>query len=171
MQDKEDLIHRLEVLLQAVRESESRETAYQTIRRAQLFYPYWDDELKFRLHRIEDKLDHLADRPVATCRMASEEGENVIQLMTGRGASEREKGVKLLSDWMNSPTELTIADPYLIKNSGGISESDYKNSFQGLLPSSLKKLELFIGPKTTKYQKSSIATWLNSLCKTRGIQL
>lgn len=172
MYSKEHLIRYLESLVQELKEDDnSRENAYRTIRRFRMFYPFPDDEFENRLHSIEHKIDSLIDRPVAPCRMASSDGENVIEFMTGRGASERAKGVKYLSDWMNSPTEITIADPYFIKNSGAISEVDYKNSLQGLLPRSLRQIELFIGPRTQKYQKASIATWFNQLSATRGIQL
>ncbi|QEQ96669.1 hypothetical protein [Neptunomonas concharum] len=172
MSSKEHLIRFLEELTQELRESENTdESIYRTIRRFRVFSPFLDDEFEYRLHSIEKKIDSLIDRPVASCRMASSDGERVTELMMGHGPLERAKGVKYLSDWMNSPTEITIADPYFIKNSGSIPEADYKNSLQGLLPLSLKKIELFIGPRTQKYHKASIATWFNQLCTTRGIQL
>lgn len=171
MHSKEHLIRHLESLIQELKENESHEATDRTIRRFRMFYPFLDEEFKYRLRSIEHKIDSLLNRPVVSCRMASSDGENVIEFMTGRGTSERARGVKYLSDWMNNPTEITIADPYFIKNSGAISEADYKNSLQGLLPQSLKKIELFIGPRIQKYQKASIATWFNQLCATRGIQL
>lgn len=172
MHSKEHYIRFLEVLTQELKESENtEESIYKTIRGFRKLYPFWEDEFEYRLHSIENKIDSLIDRLVASCRMASSDGERVMEFMTGRGASERAKGVKYLSDWMNSPTEITIADPYFMKNSGAISETDYKKSLEGLLPLSLKKMELFIGPRTQKYQKASIATWFNQLCTTRGIQL
>jgi hypothetical protein len=172
MHSKEHLIRYLESIIQELKESDnSGESIYRTIRRFRMLYPSLDGEFEYRLHSIENKIDSLIDRPAASCRMASSDGENIFEFMTGRGALERAKGVKYLSDWMNSPTEITIADPYFIKNSGAISEADYKNSLNGLLPLSLKKIKLFIGPRTQKYQKASIAAWFNQLCATRGIQL
>lgn len=172
MHSKKHLIRYLESLIQELKESDnSGESIYRTIWQFRMFYPFPDDEFEYRLRSIENKIDSLIDRPVASCRMASSNGENVIEFMTGRGASERAKGVKYLSNWMNSPTEITIADPYFIKDSGAISETDYKSSLKCLLPLSLKKIELFIGPRTRKYQKASIASWFNELCATRGIQL
>ena len=146
-------------------------TSIEPFAELRLFYPFSNGEFEHLLRSIEGKIDSLLDRPVATCRMASSEGDKIVELMTGRSPSERAKGIKYLSDWMNNPTELTIADPYFIKNSGAISESDYKNSLQKLLPKSLKKIVLFIGPEIQKYQKASIATWFNQLCTTRLIQL
>jgi hypothetical protein len=171
MNSKEHLIRYLESLIQELRESENREAVYRTLRRFRMFYPFPDEEFEYRLHSIEHKIDSLLERPVGSCRMASSDGENVIELMTGRGPSERAKGIKYLSDWMNNLTDITIADPYFIKNSGAISEADYKSSLQGLLPLSLKRIELFVGPKTQMYQKAGIANWFNNLCATRGIQL
>lgn len=171
MSEKQHLIHHLEELLCAVRESESAEDAYRLLRRQRLFYPLFPEKIEYRLDRIERSLDRLTDRPAAACRFASDEGESIMQLMTGQGINERQRGISYLSDWMNSPTKLTIADPYLIKNSGLISEADYKNSLESLLPRSLTTLELFVGPRNSKYQKSSIATWFNVLCQARGIAL
>ncbi|MGW8158420.1 MAG: hypothetical protein ACWGKN_07840 [Desulfoprunum sp.] len=170
MHSKEHLIRYLESLIHELRENESREDAYRAIRRFRIFYPFSDEKFKYRLRSIEHKIDSLLDRPVDLCRMANSDGDN-ISLMTGRGTSERAKGVKYLSDWMGNPNEITIADPFFIKNSGVISEVDYKNSLQRLLPQSLKKIELFIGLRTQKYQKASIARWFNQLCATRDIQL
>jgi hypothetical protein len=158
MTSKEHLIRYLESLIQELRESSDDEYVYRTIRRFRSVHPYLDDELEYRLHCIEQKIDTLIDRPVVSCRMASEEGENVIELMTRRGRGERDKGIRFLSDWMNAPSKITIADPYFIKDSGAISEADYKASLQGLLPLSLKQCELFVGPPTKRYQKASIAT-------------
>ena len=171
MHSKEHLIRYLESLIQELKDNESHEIPHKTMRLFRMFYPFLDEEFEYRLHSIEDKIDSLLDRPDVSCRMAGSDGENVIQLMTGLGDSERKKGVQHLSNWMNNTIEITIADPYFIKNSGAISEIDYMNSLQGLLPQSLKKIALFIGPKTKKYQKASIASWFNQLCATRSIQL
>lgn len=168
MNERQHLIQHLEEILCAVRESESDEDAYRLLRRRRFFF---SEEFEYRLHRIERSLDRLANRPSAACRFAGDEGESIMQLMTGRGIKERQKGISYLSDWMSNPTQLTIADPYLIKNSGAISESDYKSSLDGLLPHSLTNLELFIGPRNAKYQKASIATWFNAQCRERDITL
>lgn len=171
MQSKEHFIRYLESLIQELKESDSQEIIYRTIRRFRMYYQVTDDEFEYRLRSVEHKIDKLLDRPIASCRMASSDGENLIEFMTGRGESERAKGVKYLLDWMKSPTEITIADPYFIKNSGAISEEEYMKSLQEILPNSLVKIELFIGPITKIYQKASIATWFNQLCVTRGIEL
>ncbi len=172
MHSKEHLIRYLEALIQELRQGENNgKTVYRTIRRFRMSCPFPDNQFDSRLHSIEHKIDSLIARPVIPCRLASSNGENGIEFMTGRGESERKKGVQYLSEWMNSPTAIIIADPYFMKNSGAISETDYKRSLEGLLPLSLKSIELFIGPRTQKYQKASIASWFNALCTSRCIQL
>lgn len=171
MHEKQRLIQHLEELLCTVRESESDEDVYRLLRRQRIVYPFFLEEFEYRLHRIERSLDRLVKRPAAACRLVTDKEESVMQLMTGKGFAERQKGIRYLSDWMNNPTELTIADPYLIKNSGAISESDYKSTLEGLFPQSLTNLELFIGPRNPRYQKISIATWFNAHCRERRITL
>jgi hypothetical protein len=171
MQNKENIIHNLESLIQEIKENDNHDAIYRAIRRHKTLFPFYDEQFEYRLTSIEQKINRILNRPFESCLMAGPDKINIMQLMTGQGILERKKGVKHLSDWMNNPTEITITDPYFIKNSGAISEADYKNSLQGLLPYSLKKIELFVGTKTQKYQKPSIVNWFNQLCATRGIQL
>ena len=172
MYSKKYLIRVLELFTQELRETENtEEQIFEAIQRIRMFYPFWDNEYDSRLHSIENKIDSLIDRPITSCNIISSGTKKAAELMTGRGKSERDKGVQYLSDWIGSPTEITIADPYLIKNINSISVTDYKNSLQQLLPSSLKEIELFIGPNNHQYQKACIATWFNHLCAEREIQL
>ena len=120
---------------------------------------------------IERENRSLADRPVSRCRFSEEDSSRVIDFMTGRGPAERAKGIQFLSQGIGATEKLTIADPYFVKGSGSISEVDYTDSLSSLLPSSLKTLELFVGPKTTKYRKQSVAVWLNAYCNQHGIAL
>lgn len=126
MPRKELLIEHLKELISIVERSDGDRDALRRIRREGLFYPFWDEEFKYRLHRLDQKVDALLERPVSSCRMASEEGSNVLQLMTGVGVAALNKAIGYLHEGFSGAKQLVICDPYFLL-------SNNKNSKTGHL--------------------------------------
>ena len=114
MPRKELLIEHLKELISIVERSDGDRDALRKIRREGFFYPFLDEEFEYRLHRLDQKVDALLDRPVFSCRMASEEGNNVVQLMTGVGVAARTEAIDYLHDGFSGAKQLVICDSYFL---------------------------------------------------------
>ena len=89
MPHKELLIEHLKKLIAIVERSDGDRDALRRIRIEMLLYPLWDEMFEYRLRRLDQKVNTLLERPTPTCRMASQEGNNFMQLMTGVGTAAR----------------------------------------------------------------------------------
>lgn len=113
MPRKELLIEHLKELISIVERSDDDREALRRIRREGFFYPLWDEEFECRLHHLDQKMDALLNRDAPSCRMAREEGDNVIQLMTGVGTTARTEAIDYMRSGFSGAEHLVVCDPYL----------------------------------------------------------
>ena len=138
------------------------------IRREEVFHPLWNEEVKYRLHRLDQKIDALLERPASTCRMASEEGESVMQLMTGVGTGARAEAVDYLRNRFDRAQQLVICDPYFLLSNNKTSKADYLAGIDNVIPKTIKTVELYVKPRK---RDAEVAAGFNKLCQDRGIKL
>lgn len=104
-----------------------------------------DSQILDRLQSIERKLDSILHRTNKQDILQEKEICNLeYQVLIGR--SEQKKSTKYLKEWLNDANELIIADPYLYSfNRANFypTEVEYTNALVDLIPSSLKKLDIF----------------------------
>ena len=170
MLSNEEIVERLRHLLSLVEEAEKNVEPRRRFRHRE--HPLWECEVEERLFRIQGRLDELIKRASTSCRLSDAEfafGE--YKFMVAANQEGRAKGVCYLSEWIGSTESLTIADPYLIKHGGPISVDEYTKTLGSLLPFSITRLELFVGPRTPRYWNQDVANSLNTLCAKRKIDL
>ncbi len=168
MPRKEFLIEHLKELISIVEHSDSERDALRKIRREGFFYPFWDEEFEYRLHRLDQKVDALLERPVSSCRMASEEGNNVLQLMTGVGIAARTEAIHYLRDGLSGAKQLVICDPYFLLSNNKNSKTEYLAGIDAVIPQTVKTIELYVKPRK---RDAEVAAGFTKLCKDRGIKL
>ena len=168
MPRKELLIEHLKELISIVERSDGDRDALRRIRREGLLYPFWDEEVEYRLHRLDQKVDALLERPVSSCRMASEEGNNVLQLMTGVGVAARAEAIDYMQDGFSGAKQLVICDPYFLLSNNKNSKTDYLAGIDAVIPKTVKVIELFVKPRK---RDAEVASGLTKLCQDRGIKL
>lgn len=168
MPRKELLIEHLKELISIVECSDGDRDALRRIRREGLFYPFWDEEFEYRLHRLDQKVDALLERPVSSCRMASEEGSNVLQLMTGVGVAALNKAIGYLHEGFSGAKQLVICDPYFLLSNNKNSKTEYLARIDAVIPKTVKTIELYVKPRK---RDAEVAAGFNKLCKDRDIKL
>lgn len=168
MPRKELLIEHLKDLISIVERSDGDRDALRRIRREGFFYPFWDEEFEYRLHRLDQKIDALLDRPVSSCRMASEEGSNVLQLMTGVGVAARTEAIDYMRDGFSGAKQLVICDPYFLLSNNKNSKADYLAGIDAVIPKTVKVIELYVKPRK---RDAEVASGFTKLCQDRGIKL
>lgn len=168
MSNKEHLIEHLKELIAIVEHSEGSQDALRRIRREGLFYPFWDEEFEYRLRRIDQKMDALLERPVPSCRMASEEGTNVMQLMTGVGVAARTEAIDYMRNGFGGAKQVVICDPYFLLSNSKTSKADYLDGINAVIPKTVKSIELYVKPKK---RDAEVAVGFTKLCQDRGIKL
>lgn len=168
MPHKEFLIAHLKELISIVEHSDSDGDALRRIHREGFFYPFWDEELNYRLHRLDQKVDALLERPVSTCRLASEEGNNIVQLMTGVGAAARTEAIDYMRNGFSRAKQLVICDPYFLLSNNKHSKADYLAGIDDVIPKTVKTIELYVKPRK---RDAEVADGFTKLCQDRGIKL
>ncbi len=168
MPRKELLIEHLKELISIVERSDGDRDALRKIRREGFFYPFLDEEFEYRLHRLDQKVDALLDRPVFSCRMASEEGNNVVQLMTGVGVAARTEAIDYLHDGFSGAKQLVICDSYFLLSNNKNSKTEYLAGINAVIPKTVKTIELYVKPRK---RDAEVAAGFNKLCKDRDIKL
>ncbi|MGB7478894.1 MAG: hypothetical protein WA924_01070 [Burkholderiaceae bacterium] len=168
MPDKEHLIDHLKYLISIVEGSGSGQDALRTIRREGLFHPFWDVDFEYRLRRLDKKIDELLERPASLCRMASEEGNNVMKLMTAVGVAARTEAIDYMRNGFGGAKQLVICDPYFLLSNSKTSKDDYLDGINAVIPKTVKSIELFVKPRK---RDSEVAAGFTKLCQDRGIKL
>ena len=165
---KELLIEQLKELVSLVERSDDGRDALRKIRREVLIHPFWEDELESRLRHLDQKLDTLLERPVSSCRMASEEGDNILKLMLGVGVSARTEAITYLRTAFDGARQLVICDPYFLLPYKKNSKVEYLAGIANVIPNTVKTIGLYVRPKK---RDAEVAAGFNKLCKDRGIRL
>ena len=168
MPRKELLIEHLKELIAIVERSDGDRDALRRIRREGFIYPFWDEEFEYRLHRLDQKVDALLERPAPSCRMASEEGNNVLQLMTGIGTTARTDAINYLHSGFSGAKQLVICDPYFLLSNSKASKADYLAGVDVVIPKTVKAIELYVKPRK---RDAEVADGFTKLCQDRGIKL
>ena len=168
MPHKELLIKHLKELISIVEDGDGDWHALRRIRREGLFYPFWDEELENRLRRLDKKVDALLERPTPACRMTSEEGNNVMQLMTRVGNVARIEAIDYMRSGFAGAKQLVICDPYFLLSNSKTSKADYLAGVDVVIPKTVKVIELYVKPKK---RDADVAAGFTKLCQDRGIKL
>ena len=168
MPSKELLIQHLKEMIDIVERSDGNRDALRLIRRESFLYPFWDEELEYRFHRLDQKMDALLERPALSCRMASEEGSNVLQLMTSVGAMARTEAIDYLREGFSGAKQLVICDPYFLLSNSKISKADYLSGIDAVIPKTVTNIELYVKPRK---RDSEVAAGFTKLCQERRIKL
>ena len=173
MPTKELLIQHLKKLIDIVEESDGNQDALRRIRKDDFFYRFWGDEFKYRLRRLDQKVNALLERPAPLCRMASEEGNKVMQLLTKVGDAARAVAIDYLHEVCAGAKQLVICDPYfLLSNKKSKADysgiTDYLSGIEDVIPLSVKNIELFVKPRT---RDAKVADGFTNICKKRSIKL
>jgi|TARA_R110001592_G_scaffold147042_4_gene371474 hypothetical protein len=130
---------------------------------------YYDHLARKRLSRIEGKLDTILEsNSRGKCQFSKGDDESILHLITGVGLDERNKAIKHLSEKLKGAKSLTICDPYFLKKYKGASPSETAIEFVGILPKSLKTLDLYVKPRI---RDKEFADCLNSELQKTGIKL
>ncbi|MDD2750511.1 hypothetical protein [Acidithiobacillus sp.] len=151
-----------------VEHSDGGRDALRRIRGEGLFYPFWDEEFEYRLRRLDQKVDALLERPTPSCRIASEEDNNVLQLMTGVGAAARTEAIDYMRSGFSGAKQLVICDPYFLLSNSKTSKADYLAGVDVVIPKNVKAIELYVKPRK---RDAEVATGFTKLCQDRGIKL
>lgn len=168
MSHKELLIAHLKELISIVERSDSDRDALQRIRKERFKYPLWDEEFECRLHRLDQKVDALLERPISTCRMAGEEGNNVLQFLTRVGEAARTDAIDYMNDGFSGAKQLVICDPYFLLSNTKNSKADYLAGIDDVIPKTVKTIDLYVKPKK---RDTEVADGFTKLCQDRGIKL
>jgi len=168
MPHKELLIEHLKELIAIVEHSDGGRDALRRIRREGLFYPFWDEEFEYRLRSLDQKIDALLERPSPTCRMASEEGNNVMRLITGVGTAARTDAIDYMRSGFAGAKQLVICDPYFLLSNSKTSKADYLAGVDVVIPKTVKAIELYVKPRK---RDAEVAAGFTKLCQDRGIKL
>ncbi|MDA8361728.1 MAG: hypothetical protein M0Z44_07020 [Gammaproteobacteria bacterium] len=168
MPRKELLIEHLKELIAIVEHSDSDRDALRKICSEGLLYPFWNKEFEYRLRRLERKVDALLERPTASCRMASEEGSNIMQLMTGVGDAARCEAIEHMSRGFSGAKQLVICDPYFLLSNSKASTEGYLACVKDVIPKTVEAIELFVKPRKRDVK---VAEGFTKLCQDRGIRL
>lgn len=168
MPSKEFLIAHLKELISIVERSDSDRDALRRIRKEGFFYPFWDEEFIYHLHRLDQKIDALLERPVSTCRIASEEGNDILQFMTGVGAAARTEAIDYMRNGFSGAKQLVICDPYFLLSNNKNSKADYLAGIDDVIPKTVKTIELYVKPRK---RDTEVADGFTKLCQDRGIKL
>lgn len=168
MLHKELLIEHLKKLISIVERSDDDRDDLRRILREGLFCHFWGEDIEYRLRRLDQKVDSLLDRPTPTCRMASEEGNNVIQLMTGVGTTARTEAIDYMRSGFAGARQLVICDPYFLLSNSKTSKSDYLAGVDVVIPKTVKAIELYVKPRM---RDAEVAAGFTRLCQDRGIKL
>lgn len=165
---KELLIEHLKELISILERSDGGNDALRRIRRERFFYPFWDEKFEHRLHSLEQKIDTLLERPTSSCRMDSEEGSNVLQLMTGVGAAAQKDAINYMYACFSGAKQLVICDSYFLLSNNKNSKTDYLAGIDAVIPKTVKFIELFVKPRK---RDAEVASGFTKLCQKRGIKL
>ncbi len=168
MPSKELLIQHLRELIEIVEHSDGDRDVMRRIRRERFYFPFWNEEVEYRLRQLDQKVDALLERPVASCRMASEEGNNVMQLMTNVGATARADAINHLHVGFSGAKQIVICDPYFLLSNSKMSKADYLLRIDTVIPTTVTSIELYVKPKK---RDAVIAAGFTKLCQDRGIKL
>lgn len=168
MSRKELLIEHLKELISIVERSDGDRDALRSIHREGLYYPFWGEEFEYRLRRLDQKIDVLLERPVPSCRMASEEGNSVLQFMTGVGNAARSDAINHMQIGFSGAKQLVICDPYFLLSNSKSSKADYLAGIDAVIPKTVKAIELYVKPRK---RDAEVATGFTKLCQDRGIKL
>jgi hypothetical protein len=162
------LIAHLKELISIVERSDGDCDVLQRIRREGFFYPFWAEEFEYRLHRLDQKVDALLERPTPSCRMASEEGNHVMQLMTGVGTAARTEAIDYMRSGFSGAKQLVICDPYFLLSNSKSSKADYLAGIDAVIPKTVNAIELYVKPRK---RDAEVAASFTKLCQDRGIKL
>lgn len=168
MPSKEVLIEHLKELIAIVEQSDGDRDLLRRIHREGIFYPFWNEEIEYRLRSLDQKVEVLLERPAPSCRMASEEGKMVLQLMTGVGTAARTEAIDYMRSGFSGAKQLVICDPYFLQSNSKKSKADYLAGIDDVIPKTVKVLELYVKPRK---RDAEVAAGFTKLCKDRGIKL
>jgi hypothetical protein len=168
MHHRELLVERLMYLIEAIEHGASDTEISERFRGDAVIRPLFAPELERRLGSLERKIDALLERPQRACRLASPEGENVLELMTGVGAAARAEAITYLGGTLKGAKHLTICDPYFRLAYWAPPKVEYVSQIDAVLPTSVNSIELFVKPYV---RDSEVALEFTKLCRARGIRL
>jgi hypothetical protein len=117
-------------------------------------------------HKLDRLLEHLERRSSFDCRFSGADGDNVIQLLTGRG--QRAGAVEFLRGCFKGARQLTICDPWFLKPPAATLPDNYVREIGTLLPETLCRLEIFVGKRQ---RNKGVANGINALCRERKIRI
>lgn len=167
MSHEEFLITHLKELISIVERSDSDRDTLRRIRKEGFYYPFWNEEFEYRLHRLDQKVDALLERPISTCRMGSEE-DNILQLMTGIGQAARAEAINYMQNGFSGAQQLIICDPYFLLSNNKNSKAAYLAGIDDVIPKTVKTIELYVKPRK---RDAEVADGFTKLCQNRGIKL
>ena len=168
MPTKELLIQHLQELIEIIEQSDGDQDAMRRIRRERFYFPFWDEDVEYRLRQLDKKIDALLERPTASCRMASEEGNNVMRLMTNVGPNARADAISHLRCGFSGAKQLVICDPYFLLPNNKTSKTDYLAGIDAVIPKTVTSIELYVKPRK---RDSEVAAGFTKLCQDRSIKL
>jgi hypothetical protein len=167
MSQKDRLIEHLEHVIQNIKLADGDDFSLRRMREL-YFYPFADPDTERQLHRLHEKMDHLLKRPTLACRMASDEGDGVMRMMTNVGVLGRAQAIHHLRVGFGGAKQLTICDPYFLLSNSKISKQEYLAGIDTVIPSTVKNIELYVKPRK---RDAEVASGFTSLCQQRGIKL
>jgi len=168
MPRKELLIEHLKELISIVESSDDHRDALRRIRREGFYYSFWGEEFEYRLRHLDQKIDTLLERPAPSCRMTSEEGDDILQLMTGVGNAARTEAIDYMQSGFSGAKQLVICDPYFLLSNSKSSKADYLVGIDSVIPKTVKSIELYVKPRK---RDAEVAAGFTKLCQDRGIKL
>lgn len=172
MPNNELLIQQLKRMIGIAEKSENYQDAMRKIQREGFEFRLFDEEFYHRLHRIDRNINALLNRPVAICRLASEDGSRVLEFMTVKGAADRARAIKHLGEILSGSVHLDICDPYFLKPDSSNSKSvlNYLSGLNDVIPKSIRSIDLFVKPGE-KFRNNKVVDGFNNLCQDRQIKL
>lgn len=168
MPSKELLIQHLKEMIDIVEQSDGSRDALRRIRSESYLYPLWDEDFVRHFRRLDQKIDALLERPAPSCRIGKEEGNNVLQLMTGVGATARTEAINHLRVGFSGAKQLVICDPYFLLSNSRISKADYLSGIDTIIPKTVTNIELYVKPRKRDFE---VAAGFTKLCQERSIKL
>lgn len=134
---KELLIQYLKELIEVIEHGDDDQEVMKHIRSERFFFPFWEKEVGYQFHRLEQKIDTLLERPVHSCQMVNNEENDSLQFMIKKGMQE--EAISYLYDQFREAQELIICDPYFLQSSGSF-------NINLAIPNSVTSIELYVKP-------------------------
>lgn len=166
MPRKDELVNHLRDLIKKIELGDGDDVFLDRIRNE--YYPFLHPEIEYKLHSVEQKLEQLLRRASPSCRMASEEGNGILQMMTNVGLQGRAEAIQYLRGGFSGAKQLIICDPYFLLSNSKLSKQDYLSGISAAIPTTVKNIELYVKPRK---RDADVAVGFTDMCKERGIRL